>query len=93
MSLKRALSTGKRVELTCKSEGSRPPAIVTWWKGPKRLQHVSEDVTSSENVTVSMVHFNPIAEDNGKILSCRADHSILPDSAIEDSWILDVYCE
>ncbi|XP_053201248.1 synaptogenesis protein syg-2-like [Panonychus citri] len=91
MSPKHALSTDKRVELTCKSEGSRPPAIVTWWKGPKRLQHVSEDVTSSENVTVSIVHFTPIAEDNGKVLSCRADHSILPDSAIEDSWILDVY--
>uniref|UniRef100_T1KG53 Ig-like domain-containing protein n=1 Tax=Tetranychus urticae TaxID=32264 RepID=T1KG53_TETUR len=91
ISPKRALSAGKRVELKCTSEGSRPSAIVTWWKGPKRLQHVTEDVTSSENLTTSVVHFTPTAEDNGKILSCRADHSILPDSAIDDSWVLDVY--
>ncbi|RWS28955.1 hemicentin-2-like protein [Leptotrombidium deliense] len=90
-STKRPLSAGKRVELRCQSRGSRPAAVVTWWKGSKRLQHVTEDTSSHENVTISSVHFTPSIEDNGKMLSCRADHSILPDSALEDSWILDVY--
>ncbi|RWS08367.1 nephrin-like protein, partial [Dinothrombium tinctorium] len=90
-SIRRPLSAGKRVELTCQSRGSRPPAIVTWWKGSKRLQHVIEDISSHENLTISSVHFTPSIEDNGKLLSCRADHSILPDSALEDSWMLDVY--
>lgn len=87
------MSAGKKSEVTCQSGGSRPPAVVTWWLGSKRLQHVSEEIASHENLTISVVHFTPAAEDNGKILSCRSDHSILPDSALEDSYLLDVYCK
>jgi hypothetical protein len=66
---------------------------VTWWKGSKRLSHTTEQISKNENETISTVNFTPSIDDNGKILSCRADHAILPDSALEDSWILDVYCE
>lgn len=92
-SIQRPMSAGKKSEVSCQSGGSRPPAVVTWWLGSKRLQHVTEEVASHENMTISTVHFMPQAEDNGKVLSCRSDHSILPDSALEDSWLIDVYCE
>lgn len=48
---------------------------------------------SWENMTTSSVTFVASIEDDKKLLSCRADHSILPDSAIEDQWLLNVYCK
>ncbi|CAG2175405.1 unnamed protein product [Oppiella nova] len=89
----RPLMADRQIEVVCEAGGSRPPALVTWWKGSKRLAHTTEEITKNENITVSTVHFTPTVDDNGKILSCRADHSVLPDSALEDSWILDIYCE
>ncbi|KAI1278459.1 Nephrin [Halotydeus destructor] len=88
---RRPMSAGKKVDLSCQSSGSRPSAVVTWWQGSKLLQHVTEEVSTNENLTISTLHFVPSVEDNGKLLSCRSDHSILPDSALEDSWTLDVF--
>ena len=90
---RRPLSVGRQAEVSCVSSGSRPPAIITWWLGSKQLTQVSDDMTRHLNLTTSTVHFKPSAIDHGKVLSCRADHSILPDSALEDSWLLDVYCK
>ena len=94
-SLRRPFSAGKRVQVACESSGSRPPAVLTWWLGAKQLTHAVDEVSSLANTstTTSTLHFTPSVEDNGKVLSCRADHSILPDSALEDSWLLDIYCE
>lgn len=93
ISLRRPLSAGKRVQVSCESSGSRPAAVLTWWLGSKQLTHVTEEASNLVNTTSSTVHYTAAIEDNGKVLSCRADHSILPDSALEDSWLLDVYCE
>lgn len=89
----RPLIADKRAEFKCESYGARPSAVVTWWKGPRRLQHVNEDVSSLLNLTTSVVYFKPSYEDDGKVLACRADHSILPDSSLEDSRILNVHCK
>lgn len=91
---RRPLSAGHKVQLTCQSNGSRPAAIITWWLGSKRiLHHISDQVSESLNVTTSILHFVPSSEENGQTLYCRSDHSILPDSALEDSWTLNVYCK
>lgn len=91
---KRPLSAGHKVQLTCRSSGSRPAAVITWWLGSKRiLHHISDQVSESLNVTTSILHFVPSSEENGQTLYCRADHSILPDSALEDSWTLNVHCK
>lgn len=93
MTLRHPIVAGQPIEITCQSSGARPPAIVTWWKGSKRLIQTTESVTDNENLTVTTVQFTPSIDDHGKILSCRADHVILPDSALEDSWELNVYCK
>ena len=93
ISLERPLSIEKTVDLICQTTGSRPPAIVTWWKGPNRMYQATEEVSSHENLTQSNLHYRPTPNDNGEVLTCRADHSILPNSAIEDSWTLDIYCK
>ena len=46
------------------------------------------------NVTLSQLTVQLTPEDDGKKLVCRAENPALgPASAIEESWLLDVYCE
>ena len=59
ISLERPLSIEKTVDLICQTTGSRPPAIVTWWKGPNRMYQVTEEVSSHENLTQSNLHYRP----------------------------------
>lgn len=44
------LSAGRKHELLCQSSGSRPPAVITWWRDGQRLD------TTTETVRIS--HFN-----------------------------------
>ena len=39
------LSAGKKYETRCQSTGSRPPAVLTWWKASKQLKKTSENVS------------------------------------------------
>ena len=46
------------------------------------------------NVTLSQLSLTLTPEDDGKKLLCRTENPHLgPSSALEDSWLLDVYCE
>ncbi|XP_064470696.1 hemicentin-2-like [Ornithodoros turicata] len=80
----RPLSAGKAVTLTCRSTGSRPPASIEWWKAGARMNATQLNGTSA-------LSFVPVSEDSGKHLSCRAENSLIPGSAIEDGWKLEVH--
>ena len=41
----------------------------------------------------SVLSFRPGTGDHGAVLACRAENSLLPDSGIEDTWTLTVYCK
>lgn len=92
----RPLIDGQMIVINCESDGARPPALLSWWKQSQRLEHaVTEEIgvgNSISNRTFSTIQFVPTINDNGKVLSCRADHPVLPDSSLEDSWILNVLC-
>lgn len=90
-SIQRPFSAGRKIQLSCESSGARPRAQLTWWIDNKRIQSGKE--TFSDNLTSSSLTFLPKAEDNGKILSCRAQNPALSNSAIEDGWTLTVYCK
>jgi hypothetical protein len=46
------------------------------------------------NVTLSQLTVQLTPEDDGKKLVCRVENPALgPASAVEDSWLLDVYCK
>ncbi|XP_037515885.1 nephrin isoform X1 [Rhipicephalus sanguineus] len=80
----RPLSAGKAVTLRCLSAGSRPPAVVEWWKAGVRMNATQVNGTSA-------LTFVPVSEDSGKQLSCRAENPLIGGSAIEDGWKLDVH--
>ncbi|XP_043272442.1 hemicentin-2-like [Venturia canescens] len=81
-SKRRQISAGKTYEITCRSTGSMPPAVFTWWKGSKQLK---TGITANES-NVSYLEWVPSPEDDGKYLACRAENPHLPEAAIEDRW-------
>lgn len=42
------------------------------------------------NITQSILSFTPTVEDKGKYLSCRAEHTSIPESGTEDGWKLGI---
>lgn len=93
-SLYRPLSVERSTEIVCVARGARPPAQVSWWlDGEKLTSRITESTARDENLTVSSLIFNPSKHDNQRNLSCRGDNPQVPDSVLEDSWILDIHCE
>uniref|UniRef100_T1J3R4 Ig-like domain-containing protein n=1 Tax=Strigamia maritima TaxID=126957 RepID=T1J3R4_STRMM len=88
---RRALSAGKHYELKCRSSGSRPPPVVAWWMGDKRLKTTRNTVSIDTNISTSVLTLRPVNSDNGKYLSCRAENPLILNSGVEDGWTLDIY--
>ncbi|XP_051159478.1 hemicentin-2-like isoform X2 [Leptopilina boulardi] len=84
------LSSNKKYDLVCLTFGSRPPALVSWWRNEERLQHSTATTSSDGNTTTSVLPFIPTKEDAGKHLSCRAENPIMPSAPIEDVWTLEI---
>ncbi|XP_069700710.1 neural cell adhesion molecule 2-like [Periplaneta americana] len=82
------LVADRRYEVSCESAGSRPPAVITWYKGKRQLRRVKED--TRENVTVSDLSFVPTTEDDGKSITCRAENPNITGAFLEASWKIDV---
>ncbi|GIX98266.1 uncharacterized protein CDAR_16901 [Caerostris darwini] len=91
-SMYRPLSAGHPAEIVCVARGARPPAQVSWWlDGEKLTSRITESTAREENLTVSSLVFNPSKHDNQRNLSCRGDNPQLPDSVLEDTWVLDIH--
>lgn len=39
------LSAGKTYDVKCQSTGSKPPALITWWKSSKQLKGLKKNVS------------------------------------------------
>lgn len=39
------MSADKRYDVECKSSGSRPEAVITWWKGTRQLKRLAKNVS------------------------------------------------
>ncbi|KPM11954.1 nephrin-like protein 2, partial [Sarcoptes scabiei] len=98
---KSPLVADRLIIIDCVSEGARPPVLISWWMSSTRLLNATTDEIITNGIypspsirkdhqTVSRLHLLPSANDNGQILSCRADHSVLSDSSLDDSWRLNV---
>lgn len=87
------LSAGKTVTLECESTGSRPRAVMTWWKNNEKVMTDNEVISDNGNLTLSTLSFVPIPEDHGKKFRCTAENPSLPDSLIEDARTVTVHCK
>ncbi|XP_076392200.1 neural cell adhesion molecule 2 isoform X1 [Megachile rotundata] len=85
------LSALRTYEIECVSSGSRPEAVITWWKGNHQVKHMARNFADSPNITKSILSYVPTMEDDGKYLTCRAENPVVPESALEDKWRLLVY--
>ncbi|XP_055525427.1 hemicentin-1 [Wyeomyia smithii] len=85
------VSADKRYDIECKSSGSRPEAVISWWKATRQLKRLSKNFAETGNQSLSVLSFTPAVEDDGKYLTCRAENPLIPDSAIEDKWRLVVH--
>ncbi|XP_047545511.1 nephrin-like [Vanessa atalanta] len=92
LSREQPLSVGRKAELSCRSTGARPPATITWWLGGKQLNSITkEQELDDRNETQSLLQWTPQKEHNGKMLTCRAEHSKFNKSTIESKLPLNVY--
>jgi hypothetical protein len=85
------LVADRKYEIHCLTSGSRPDAIITWWKGKKSLKRIRD--YSKNNQTTSILNFVPSIEDNGKTLTCHAENPNVAGMAVESHWNLSVYCK
>ncbi|KAM7350992.1 sidestep II transmembrane protein isoform 1-T2 [Cochliomyia hominivorax] len=78
----------RRYEVTCESTGSRPNAIITWYKGKRQLRRTKDDISS--NTTRSELSFVPTTDDDGKSITCRAENPNVNGLYLETMWKLNV---
>ncbi|TRY72296.1 hypothetical protein TCAL_11263 [Tigriopus californicus] len=83
---------GQEYELVCQAFGSKPEAIITWYKGREVVhdERVTSHYQENPEVTNSLLKYRPRRADNGKRITCRAQNPAMPLSAIEDSLVLAV---
>ncbi|XP_044013453.1 nephrin-like [Aphidius gifuensis] len=84
------VSSDKKYAVECSSMGSRPAAVITWWKDNKQITQVVQNYPPEDNHSISILEFIPGIEDDGKYLTCRAENPSISDSVLEDKWRLDV---
>ena len=41
----REISADRRYDVECRSIGSRPEAVITWWKGNRQMKRISKNVS------------------------------------------------
>ncbi|KAL3287263.1 hypothetical protein HHI36_001739 [Cryptolaemus montrouzieri] len=85
------LVADKRYDVICESAGSRPAAIITWYKGKRQLRRTKDE--ARENVTISELSFVPTTDDDGKFITCRAENPNVTGLFLETSWKIDVVCK
>ncbi|XP_070169950.1 neural cell adhesion molecule 1 [Polyergus mexicanus] len=84
------VSADKNYDVECRTSGSRPEAVITWWKANKPIKKMAQAYPLENNQSLSILSFVPTIDDDGKYLTCRAENPAISDSALEDKWRLDV---
>ncbi|XP_069165283.1 protein turtle [Procambarus clarkii] len=88
-----ALQEGQHYSFKCESNGSRPPATLSWWMDGVMMSAARDQVSVEANVSRTTLHLTPTRNNDGAIVSCRAENSALPGAAMEDFIKLTVFYE
>ena len=82
----------KTYNVTCTTFGSNPQAYTRIWHENRELEILeSKAISSLESVITAK--FEPLADDDGSFLVCRAENPLIASSAVEDQWKIDVKCK
>ena len=82
----------KTYNVTCTTYGSNPQAYTRIWHENRELEILeSKAISSLESVITAK--FEPLADDDGSFLVCRAENPLIASSAVEDQWKIDVKCK
>ncbi|XP_042902502.2 nephrin-like [Parasteatoda tepidariorum] len=82
------LTNGDEIEISCQSEGSKPPAEIIWLRENDTVSPSSTHLY--DHITISIMQMNVSADDNGRKITCKAQNPHLPESALQDSLTLFV---
>ncbi|CRL00448.1 CLUMA_CG013711, isoform A [Clunio marinus] len=82
------LVADRRYEVACESSGSRPNAVITWYKGKRQLRRTKDEILN--NTTRSELSFSPTVEDDGKFMVCRAENPVVSGLFLESTWKISV---
>ncbi|XP_074600004.1 uncharacterized protein LOC141854281 [Brevipalpus obovatus] len=87
------ISAGRQVAFECRTLGSRPRPIISWWLDAIKLAPISETNSVDGNMTTDRAVFTFKPSHNGKFFSCRADNPNLEDSSnsVEDGVMIAVH--
>ncbi|XP_008105883.1 cell adhesion molecule 2 isoform X3 [Anolis carolinensis] len=86
---------GDRMELTCKTSGSKPAADIRWFKNDKEVKDVKylkeEDANRKTFTVSSTMNFKADRSDDGAVVSCRVDHESLHSSPQIAMQVLEIH--
>ena len=86
------LLAGTQQTFTCKAFGSRPPAMLTWWLGHKRLDggKVYSPASTDGTTSTSTLTITPKEEDTNKTITCKAENPEIRQGVLKETWTLNV---
>uniref|UniRef100_A0A8C5IL68 Cell adhesion molecule 2 n=1 Tax=Junco hyemalis TaxID=40217 RepID=A0A8C5IL68_JUNHY len=86
---------GERMQLTCKTSGSKPAADIRWFKNDKEVKdvkYVKEEDSARKTFTVSStLDFLADRSDDGAVVSCRVDHESLNSTPQIAMQVLEIH--
>ncbi|XP_049786342.1 hemicentin-2-like [Schistocerca cancellata] len=84
------LEAGQTVVLECEAVGSRPEAVISWWRDNYQLDRGKVETDGNETVVLSRLTFQPLPDDDGHVLRCHAENPRIPASGLEAQLHLNV---
>uniref|UniRef100_A0A8C9L985 Cell adhesion molecule 2 n=1 Tax=Pavo cristatus TaxID=9049 RepID=A0A8C9L985_PAVCR len=88
---------GERMQLTCKTSGSKPAADIRWFKNDKEVKDVKylkeEDANRKTFTVSSTLDFLADRNDDGAVISCRVDHESLNSTPQIAMQVLEIHCK
>ncbi|BES90971.1 CD80-like C2-set immunoglobulin domain [Nesidiocoris tenuis] len=85
-----AMSAGMSKHLMCETEGSHPPATISWLLDGEPIKQAATMVAIGLNRTSSTLTLRPEWDDDGKMLTCRAINPKIPGAIVEDRRYLRI---
>ena len=85
------LLAGKKQTFTCKAYGSRPPAVLTWWKENQRVDgEIYSPAPTDGTTSTSTLTIIPTEADTNQTITCKAENREIRQGVLKESWVLNI---